>query len=251
MKEITQIAIDYLQGKEIYPQVRRLLSQVFIICLTSYFYIIICGNYQWYSITEYKLIIDYIVSGKFIVPFSIYVIVYFCVRVLETGVFYFTSHYKANKLQRAINEFSISQVKIRFLLNSIYRVSKKVIPIDLTKELLVNVVKENQNDINMLIKTLNEQSSTVQKNFEINFNMLFRAFLTILFVHNSIPNFNPYLFVICISILILSMYILTKAFHVIQVAPALIFKINEGILTHSIIPQNEISASSSEKFIIK
>ena len=55
MKELLDIASTYIQGKTVYPSIRRFLNLLFNISIASFIYEKFYGTYTWYSIDDYNL----------------------------------------------------------------------------------------------------------------------------------------------------------------------------------------------------
>jgi len=76
MKELFNIASYYIQGKPVYPPIRKVLTVLFITSIASFIYEKIYGRYTWLNYNDYKGFLDFFIKGRFFIPFSIFIVVY-------------------------------------------------------------------------------------------------------------------------------------------------------------------------------
>jgi hypothetical protein len=75
---------SYLQGKDIRFYIVRILDPLFTIIIAAKIYYIYYLSYEWYDVTDYKRILNFVVGGEFIIPLSIAVIVHFCFIIIPS-----------------------------------------------------------------------------------------------------------------------------------------------------------------------
>ncbi len=102
MKELFNIANYYIEGKPIYAPIIRLLNLLFLLCISSFIYEKIYGVYEWLDISDYKSILNYLIKGKFFIPFSIFITVYSITQFISFMIIRVIMHLFSVKIQQKI-----------------------------------------------------------------------------------------------------------------------------------------------------
>lgn len=66
MIELIKIIEPYLNGKRNYPTLRRALSLLINVSISSFTFETFYGSYEWYNISDYKLILDFLLRVIFL-----------------------------------------------------------------------------------------------------------------------------------------------------------------------------------------
>lgn len=225
MTELFNIASYYIQGKPVYPALRRMLNLLFNISIASFIYEKCYGSYSWLNITDYKSILDFFIKGNFFIPFSIFVVVYGVTQFMSSAFFSILNHFKSVKIQREILQYQYKKDKIDKGMSEIHKASKYVAPMDLTPELMLKAYQELRKDIKPeVFQELESGLKEPKQNLEANFNLAFRALIAITLYFISLPQFGWILFTVVAIVLLLGMYILILAYRLLDIIPTALRK---------------------------
>jgi hypothetical protein len=223
VKELFNIASYYIQGKPVYPAIRRILNLLFNISIASFIYEKCYGTYTWYNYNDYKEILDFFIKGRFFIPFSIFVVVYGLTQILSNAFFSIFNHFKSVKLQREILKYQFKKETIDERLADIQNVSKHVIPIELTPELILQAYHALRKDLKPEdFQKIENELKQPKQNIEANFDMAFSALAAITLYFFTLPQFGWLLYAIVSVVLIVGMYILTIAYRLLDVTPTIL-----------------------------
>ena len=67
---------DYLEGKKVYPVLSRILNLLFVASITSFIFEKFYFKYTWLDISDYKSILDFLIKGRFFIPFPYFFVLY-------------------------------------------------------------------------------------------------------------------------------------------------------------------------------
>lgn len=225
MKELLDIAYYFIHGKTVYPAIRRLLNLLLNICIASFFYEIFFGSYTWIDYKDYKAILDFFIKGQFFIPFSIFLVVYGITQFISETVFTLLNHIKSVKLQREILSYQFSKKTIDEKIAEIQPISRIIVPIDITPELIVKVYQELRKDLKPEVYTeIENELKEPRHNLQSNFILLFRALIGITIFKFSLPQYNLGLYIMTSIILLCSMYIMMLAYRLLDILPTLLRK---------------------------
>jgi hypothetical protein len=225
MNEIFIIAGDYLKGKSVYPAFRRMLNLLFNISIASFVYEKCYGNYYWLNYNDYKGILDFFIKGNFIIPFSIFLVVYGTTQFLSMSFFIGLNHFKTIKKTREILQYQFKKETVDQRLKEIQKVSKYVMPIKLTKNTLLEVYQELRKHITPeAFEEIEKGLKEPKQNLEANFSLAFRMAIAITIYFFSLPQFGWLLYLTAMIVLLVGMYMLMISYRFLGIIPTLMRK---------------------------
>jgi len=231
MNDILLIIGDYLKGKTIIPQIRRILNFIFTISITAFFYEIVIGPYSWIEITDYKGILDFFVKGNFYVPLFMYVVVYVSVSVLSYILFDLFVDKKRDKWTEKIIKYELikkidedSYWNIGRTNNSI---AKKPIDKSKIKSLYDSLTKKIGNEeLTKLQKGLSE----AKKDLSSNFTLILRGFVAITIYFFTVDELGIVILIVSLLVLICIGIILRIIYVFLDIIPALVRKLRDTVV---------------------
>jgi hypothetical protein len=225
MSELFLFWADYLKGKPIYRPIRRAIDLLFSIGLSSFFFEFFYGHYEWLNYNDYKGILDFFVKGNFFIPLSIFIVINGGIYFFSGLLFDLLNHVRVVKWMRKIIFYEVRGEDVDDSLTAIAAISKTAIPLDLSKDFLVNLYKELKKDIpkdfyENLVKNLTQS----RENLKTNFHLYFKGLITITIYFLSLPQFGGVLYIFTLVGLLFTMYITLWAHRFLDVLPVLVRK---------------------------
>lgn len=221
--EISFIAADYLKGKEIYPTARRFFSLLFIVSIASYIFERTYFPYSWPDLTNYKLILDFFIKGYFIVPFCLFLLVYGITYAIPWVFLTLFNYYKSKKFLRRIVKYELQKDEIDKYARFITRVSKRVAPVHLNRDMLVDLYINIKDYLTPeQIEEIQASFTKEQKTIEVNFIFIFRAIVTSIVYFTVIPHFGWSLLVISLVTMVGYMILLVIGYRLLDIIPTAI-----------------------------
>ena len=219
MDKIIQLA-DFLSRKSMFPVLRKGLNLLFCASITSFLFEKVYFEYYWLEITDYERIINFFIKGNFIIPFSIFVIIYILTYLFPYLLFAITNYLKNIKWQRQFSAHDLTEDQAAKQYNKIKSTAEDITAQKLSKKAMINLYyylknKLNQKQYDKIQRELQKQKD----NIEANFILSFRAIITILIYFITIEYFGSLLFAIVIILLILYMFFLTLAYRFFELLP--------------------------------
>lgn len=225
MNEIFIIAGDYLKGKSVYPAFRRMLNLLFNVSIASFIYEKCYGNYFWFNYNDYKGILDFFIKGNFFIPFSIFLVVYSLTQFSSISIFGALNHFKTVKITREILQYQFKKETVDKRLEEINKVSTYVSPIDLTKNIMLEVYQKLRKHITPeALAEIEKGLKEPKQNLEANFTLAFRMMIAITIYFFSLPQFGWVLYMTAMIVLIVGMYVLMIAYRFLDIIPTLMRK---------------------------
>lgn len=250
MSEIFNIATYYMQGKPVYPAVRRLLNLLFNICISSFLYEAFFGKYYWFNYNDYRAILDFFIKGRFFIPFSIFIVVYSITQFVGVVSFIFLGHFKSIQLQRKILSYPFKNDEFGEDLKNLESASKFVAPVDLTPELMIAAYHEIRKDIKPEVFSEIELSmKEPRQNAEEYYILAFRGLVAITFFKISLPTFHWTLYLITVMVLLGVMIFSLIMFRICDIIPTILRKYHseaENYIKDQLEQQKEITGSGKQ-----
>lgn len=192
---MNELIAEYIKGKSMYPPLRRLLTLLLYVSISSYFYTLIFGKYDLDFLDDYKSIIYYFINGEFIIPFTILIITFIIVRALSYILFLLITQWKT------LTEGICDSLKHK--------------PITVEKTVAFNLTKPKEKIPEKHVK-YNTEIKPQLNTIELNFNLCVLIFIaeTVYFI--SLDKFSCmiYIFSVLIIIVIACLLIITYKFLV-------------------------------------
>src|SRR6185436_16622118 len=102
---------EYLKEKTLFPSVKRVLNFCFVLGISSFLFEKYYFKYSLLDITDYKRQYEFIAHGIFIIPFSIFFLVWALTGLLGNGLFTIFNYGITEKYRKKILEFSFHKSK--------------------------------------------------------------------------------------------------------------------------------------------
>ncbi|MCU0442919.1 MAG: hypothetical protein MUE96_11020 [Bacteroidia bacterium] len=217
------ILSDYLKGKSIYPPVRRMLNLLFAVSISSFFYESAYGNYAWLDYNDYKSLLDFIIKGKFFIPFSIFIVVNLLIQGISNLVFIPISHFVTVKWTRTIVNYELQKESIDDGVNRVIEVSGIVTPMQLNEQMLIEVGKELKEKItNETYDKIEKDLSKPKRDLEASFHFAFKGIIAITIYFISLPDFGWILYSLTLILAVIAMFLTVIAHCFLGILPALV-----------------------------
>ncbi|WP_319592125.1 hypothetical protein [uncultured Draconibacterium sp.] len=231
MNDLLLVVGDYLKGKTIIPQIRRILNFIFTISITSFFYERIIGPYSWIEITDYKGILDFFVKGNFYVPLFMYVIVYVSISLLSYVLFDIFVNKKSVKWTEKIIKYElikkVDEDSYWNIGNANSSLAKKTIDKSRIKSLYDTLTKKfGKEEVRSLEKALSE----AKKDLSSNFTLIIRGLIAIIIYFFTIDEVGVVILLISLMVLVGIGIILRIVYVFLDVIPALARKLRDTVV---------------------
>jgi ABC-type multidrug transport system fused ATPase/permease subunit len=222
MDKIMQIA-DFLSRKSMFPVLRKGLNLLFCASITSYIFEKFYFKYSWLEITDYKGILNFFVKGNFIVPFSIFVVVFIATYFISYSSFAIPNYFKSTKWQRKIIEYKLSKSEATGQVQNIQSKIEDVTAFKSSEKFLIGLYNYFKKTINQKeYIRIQRELQKLKDNLEANYILSFRAIITIIIYFISIDYFGWLLFSVVMILLILYMLLLIFGYRLLDILPTLI-----------------------------
>ncbi len=239
MEFYNQISSKFLKGESIYPDLRRLIVVLLKLSISTYVYIYFIGEFNLYEVSEYKKVIIFFLSGKFLIPFIIFAFTHLILTFLSSVIFSVLTIFPVIKLKRKIIDYKLTYEDKETSKNVAKSVAKYSIKKDVSDDDLLKVYKEYKEKFlfsfdTKLTEDLEKDLLVEKKNVELNFNFTFLILISSIIFYINLPDFNTVLFVIVILVtLVFSIFsILTYRFF--DILPTIVLKIPEILKEHGV-----------------
>jgi len=227
MEEGYTLLGDFLKGRSLYAPMRRLLNLVFTTSLTSYAYIYFYGAYEVMDLVKGETLLRAFVSGTFIIPFSLFVIVYYLTQWGAALIFEVAIYIGTFKLARRLIRSKWSQKHIRLWLQRIYR-SSKYAPQPLSPALMQQVLAQVKTELTH--KALVDMKKSLEvpiKAAEASFILFVRTVIAITVYFNALPQFGHRLFWSVLVVLVIAMVIVCFGVILLKVIPEMLMRLRQ------------------------
>ncbi len=219
MQQIDTLLAQFLQGRSLYAPVRRLLNLVFVCSLASYLYVFVYGPYRIFEWSERDAIINFFVSGEFIIPFCLFTIVYYVTQWIPVMLFGIVAYFIRIKIVRALTRKRVAKRKVRKWVNMFIRYSHYT-PKPLTKDEAVTFMEQFVQHLTPEeVVKLEKEMEEPLKLAEANMILFFRTALAITIYFHALPHFGWRLYTLVLGVLIYALLMLISATVILKVLP--------------------------------
>jgi hypothetical protein len=168
MQQIDALLSQFLHGRSLYAPVRRILNLVFAVSLTSYLYIRTHGSYHIFKLSQREEIFNFFTRGEFIIPFSLFVIVYYITQWIPAVVLSAITFWLRARLARVFTHKKMPKRERNSLINSFVKYSRYT-PTPLTKaqahEIMgLFITHVTQDELQLMIKETEAPIKTLEAN---------------------------------------------------------------------------------------
>lgn len=242
MESVFSFINEYINGKPVYPVARRLLSFLFSLSITSFFFEKLYFNYQWINITDYKAILDFLIKGYFFVPLCLFVIVHYSLQGISLVFFTLMTVKKSSNLLKKLYAIEFKKTDSLRLIQSINDnpISASPFPFqeshfyELYQHLVTNIPKKQMEKFESGLKIKKEAC-------EQNFYLIIKALFTVTIYFFAVSYFGWLLYFTTLLILITLLFVLYCGYLLLDLAPAAIKKFDYEVsryLADGINPQH-------------
>lgn len=233
MQQFDLLIRQFLEGRSIYGPVRRVLNFVFTTSLTSYWYVRVYGSYRIYEFSERDAIIAFFTSGTFIIPFSLFVIVYYVTQWVASAFFLGCSNLALVLGAKYVREKRWKPREIRRLMREL-EATKHYWPeqpsrIDMGR--LVVLLRDQLSP--QVLSELKEELKEPVKKAEASFILFARTTLAVTVYFNALPQFGWRLYALILTVLVVAMLILIAGVFILQVIPHLMTRVRTELVKYS------------------
>lgn len=225
MEKLIQLT-DFLSRKSMFPVLRKALNLLFCASITSFIFEKAYFEYYWLEFTDYKGILNFFIKGGFIVPFSIFSLVYIFTYLFPYMLFSISNYFKNIKWQKKLLTKDVAEDQAVKQYNKFRATVEDKTAQRFSNKAMINLYnylkkRLNQKQYNKIQRELQK----LQVNIEANFILSFRAIITILIYFITLEYFDSLLFTIVIIVLIIYMFFLILAFRILEILPTIFRKL--------------------------
>ncbi|MDL5051917.1 hypothetical protein QQ054_38585 [Oscillatoria amoena NRMC-F 0135] len=223
MGEFLFFLADYIKGKSIYAPIRRILNLLLSCSITSYIYVKFFGAYQWVDFGDYRIILDYVIKGQYIIPFSIFIVSHYSIEFLSQSIFFLFTYFYCNKHRRRALALRIKLLRanvnqdnsmnnIISLLQGLKRINRMGKQKAIFRYILNNLPNEH---LEMIV----EVSNTIKKTIQFNFTFFMRMIIALVVYYKTLQDFTPFLFFFTLIILFIILSLLLFGAWLTEITP--------------------------------
>lgn len=199
--KIFSISRLYLNGKDIFPIIRRVLDPLLSITIASNLFERYYFKYEWFDVTNYKAILSFLVKGGFIIPLAFFVVIHFFVYFCISIFFSNTNEQISKLIQRKVFQFGLTDED----------------KLDLYKYLRVFKEGKAGNELfKMMRKTKDDVGSAVC--------FIIKTIVISIFYFFYLSNFGSILFTFLLLTLIVTLFITWICFLIFDIIPSAVAK---------------------------
>lgn len=218
----------FLHANKLFVAVKVFADQIFVICISSALFEKFYFKYELLSFTDYKAIFNFFIKGEFIVPFSVFFIVWLCTFLFAFGIFSLVNQSISKKWVKKIHSKRfISKKKIK----DIDKGAKNTKGIKISDRFgdkwyvaLYNRIKASITP--QQVRKIQNDFSKAQRSAASHFNMIFRGLIAVLIFFNTVPHFGWILFSVLMICFILYSVILVFIYQFTELMPEVVRKID-------------------------
>lgn len=230
MEQVTNIVGKFLNGKPIFTQIKRILDVIFIASISSYIFESYSGKYEWLNYDDYKGILDFFIKGKFIIPLSIYLFVFYLTTFISSNILVGLIIKKSHKYQNKIRGINLQLEKIESneLTNENFLTGenlKKYFPIPKAALDLYVIISESLKG-RITFEKLRFEIDREKNEFQLTLNLLFRALIALIFYFIALPALGKGLFFFLVFTIIIIIIVFSCGLLLLNILPSMIQKLN-------------------------
>lgn len=221
MNELLKLVSNYIDGKPTFPAIRRILNVLFNLCISFFFLELYLGQQEWFSILDYKKIIDFFVRGYFFIPLVIYVAVHYSIVFIAMIFFEFLGFFYSKKMQSKILNVEYNPGEISQTISKVQDVSKMVVPVELTPKIIEKVYQEIKKTKPEVVIEIELKIKEQKRVIELNFYLIFRAIITLVVLKITLQEFGNVFFGLTFMLSIGCLFLLKIAYWFLDIAPTI------------------------------
>jgi len=226
--QIFDIINHYINDRPIYTKTRKLLDLLFLISISAFAFRHFFGSYHWLDYSDYKGIIDFFLEGHFVVPFSLFLIVYGTTALIAFVTFSLLLDIRSAKIRRKIIHYQITHLDFYLSLKSIEKIIQPLTDINIAPE---NILKEYQQIkpelTSLKLLEIESELGNLGKNLRENFIVAIRAITALSIFKYSLPEFPWWLFNLTLAIIIIWSILIIFAYQFLNILPGILKKFSQ------------------------
>jgi hypothetical protein len=199
--DITSI-VDAAFSKSTSSKLRGFLNFVFTASITAALFQSIYFKYEVYDITDYKVIVDFFLTGNFFIPFILFLIIYRITYYIPNILFFLSNHFITKYLDKKLDP----------LFDTIIRSTDDFIIsiLELTKRI---VDRHKEEVFSQYVLKLRKS----QWDIEDGFVLYTRGLICAIIYYCKLPHFGGILFTTVIFLFVLSFFIRIVGYQLIHI----------------------------------
>lgn len=243
MEFYNQITSKFLKGESIYPDLRRIISFLLKLSISTYIYVYFFGEFDLFEISEYRKIFKFFLSGHFFIPFLIYTLTHLVFYFFSTLIFSLLTIYPVIKLNKKIIDYKLTNEDKVTGENIVKSVAKYAIKKDVSDDDLLRVYKDYRKKVLFSYNTeineeIEKEINLQKKNIESNFNFAFLIMIASIIIFYNLMEFNVILLII-VEVLALAFSIFSIfTYRFLDILPTIVLKIPEILKEHGVMDEN-------------
>ena len=220
MNQLLSFIADFLNGKSIFTPLKRFLNILFSVCIASWIFRKMYFRYVLLDASDLKGIYHFLVSGEFIIPLMIFMVVHFSAGFLSRSVFELGTLYFSDRWRNRILRLQISVEPAKPFWIRYYELIRK------------SAASRRRDHAKKMLQSIKRTTS-------INFNLAFKSVIVISIYFPSINYFGWILYSLSIIILLMILVSLFLVYILMELLPAVIHKIGIESEKYSNLPSSD------------
>lgn len=227
-KEIIPLLFDFIDRRELFPKVRRILSGLLNISIAHFLYVHFQGPYELLEISDYHGIINYFLKGGFFVALTYLAMAYGVSYILSMPVFPIAKELRTKKVRTFFNDKVLEGISTNDQTNLVHEIKQRLIQEKFATNVFTIAIatliqRIDEREYELLSELANERQHIIQENTELSC----RIILASIIYYAVIPEFGVWLLVLWVAAASFYIWASSYSYALYYVLPALIAKNNE------------------------
>ncbi len=219
MDKLLNLLADFLKGQSMATTLRRLLSLLLTLNLTSYLFVHFVGPYSIEELLSLRSLLDAFVSGAYLIPIGLFAVAHYLIEWTAVAIFHGLNYVATVALTRWLIKQQWTQAIIRLWLRRLYwfsRFTPRPLNSEMAEQVLLEMKQELTQEVLLEIKIgLTEPIRTA----EIGFVLFFRMIVTITVYASVFADVSDAFFWLVFSVLAVAMLISIVGVTILKVVP--------------------------------
>ncbi len=232
MEFYNQLSTNYLNGKTIYPELRRLVSLILKITIAFNLYVYCCGSIDYNKLHKLKDYVEFTISGEIFVPLSFLLFTHLVIWFFSNFLFHFITYFHVFKLKKGIINYEVTQ-EDKEIGSTLFKhaIIYGINPTATDKEIeayftqVKKIIQIESQDIKVIEKDFVDIKNKIEQNFHLAVLIIISCF----FLVSTVDDFGWILFILNLLFGLILGIFSVYSFCVIEVLPTLLLKMKNII----------------------
>jgi hypothetical protein len=226
--QLFDIVNHYINDRPIFTKSRKLLDLLFLMSISAFAFRNFFGPYRWLDYNDYKGIIDFFLEGHFVVPFSLFLIIYGITEFIAFVTFSLLLDIRSAKIRRKIIQYQLTHLDFYIGLKSIEKIIQPLTDIDMVPENILKGYQQIKSELSSLkLLQIEKELGNLGKNLRENFTVAIRALTALSIFKYSLPEFPWWLFNLASAIIMIWTMLIIFAYQFLNILPGILKKFTQ------------------------